>query len=256
MKIKHFKWICIVAFILFCAQAVRADGRVLLMVPHEEQMIKVGLDFAERHPSLLISYRLGAQNTAALKGWTGTEWVYVSVANFQSGNFFREGPDEAIIIQANQPFPEGLIPSASWCDDVFKINSNKLRPVIHLVGQALHFRYDDWKWFSKRYDMSIAKLNPTESGIYWYNRRLGDVFKGKRKSGHEDLLLWEVVRLSEVEVVESMAIEEAALPTLISDEGDEIDAPLVNEEEIPEDSVNPLELDQPLAEIVSPKSET
>ena len=255
MRIKNFKWICIVAFILLSVQTAHADGRVLLMVPHEEQMIKVGLDFAERHPSLLISYRLGAQNTAALKGWTGTEWVYVSVANFQAGNFFREGPDEAIIIQSYQPFPEGLIPCASWCDNVFKINSNELRPVIHLVGQALHFRYDDWKWFSKRYDMSIDELNPTESGIYWYNRRLGDVFKGKRKSGHKDLLLWEAVRLSEVEIVESMASEEVALPTLISDEEEERDAPVVNEEEIPEEALNPLELDQPLAEIVSPNSE-
>ena len=255
MRMKHFKWICIVVYILQTAQAVHADGRVLLMVPHEEQMIEVGLDFAEMHPSLLISYRLGEQNTAALKGWTGTEWVYVSVANFQSGNFFREGPDKAIIIQSNQPFPEGLIPCASWCDEVFKINSNKLRPVIHLVGQALHFRYDDWKWFSKRYDMPIAMLNPTESGIYWYNRRLGDVFKGRRKSGHEDLLLWEAVRLSELEVVESMASEEVALPTLISEEGGEIEAPVVNEESIPAEALNPLELDQPSAEIVSPNSE-
>ena len=255
MKIRHFKWMCIMAFILLSAQVVRADGRVLLMIPHEEEMIKVGLDFTERHPSLLISYRLGAQNTAALKGWTGTEWVYVSVANFQSGNFFRKGPDEAIIIQSNQPFPEGLIPSESWCDDVYKINSSELRPVIHLVGQALHFKYDDWKWFAKRYNMSIAQLNPTESGIYWYNRRLGDVFKGKRTSGHEDILLWEVVRVSEVELVESLAAEKEALPILITDEGDEIETPEVIEEALPEEAVNPLELDQPLAEIVSPESE-
>ena len=254
MKIRHFKWICIMAFILLSAQAVRADGRVLLMVPHDEQMIKVGLDFAERHPSLLISYRLGAQNTAALKGWTGTEWVYVSVANFQSGNFFREGPDEAIIIQSNQPFPEGLIPRASWCDDVYKINSSELRPVIHLVGKALHFKYDDWKWFSKRYNTPITQLNPTESGIHWYNRRLGDVFKGKRISGHQDILLWEVVRVSEEELVESLVSEEEALPILISDEGDEIDNPVVIEEELPEEATNPLEQDQPLAEIVSPES--
>ena len=254
MKIRHFKWMCIMAFILLSAQVVRADGRVLLMIPHEEEMIKVGLDFTERHPSLLISYRLGAQNTAALKGWTGTEWVYVSVANFQSGNFFREGPDEAIIIQSNQPFPEGLIPCASWCDDVYKVNSSESRSVIHLVGQALHFKYDDWKWFAKRYNTPIAQLNPTESGIHWYNRRLGDVFKGKRISGHEDMLLWEVVRVSEVEIVESLAAEEEVLPILISDEGDEVEASEVIEEALPEEAVNPLELDQPVAEIVSPES--
>ncbi|MAW40745.1 MAG: hypothetical protein CMF27_07495 [Kiritimatiellaceae bacterium] len=255
MKKKHLQWICIVGFVWLNTQAVRADGRVLLMVPHEEEMIKVGLDLAERHPSLLISYRLGAQNTAALKGWTGTEWVYVSVENFQSGNFFREGPDEAIIIQSYQPFPEGLIPSESWCDGVYKIHSNELRPVIHLVGQALHFKYDDWKWFEKRYDTPISQLNPTESGIHWYNRRLGDVFKGKRVSGHEDHLLWEIVRASKIMVEVPMGSEEEVQTILISDEEGKLDAPLVIEEELPEEEVNPLELDLPLAEIVSSESE-
>ena len=159
-----------------------------------------------------------------------------------------------LLFKSNQPFPEGLIPCASWCDDVYKINSSELRPVIHLVGQALHFKYDDWKWFAKRYNTPITQLNPTESGIHWYNRRLGDVFKGKRISGHQDILLWEVVRVSEEELVESLASEEEALPILISDEGDEIDTPVVIEEELPEEATNPLEQDQPLAEIVSPES--
>ena len=66
------------------------------------------------------------------------------------------------------------------------------------------------------------------------------------------MLLWEVVRVSEVEVVESMAAEEEAVPILISNEGDEIETPEVIEEALPEEAVNPLELDQPLAEIVSP----
>ena len=54
MKIRHFNWICIMAFILLSAQAVRADGRVLIMVPHEEQMIKVGLDIGNSKISCIV----------------------------------------------------------------------------------------------------------------------------------------------------------------------------------------------------------
>jgi hypothetical protein len=119
----------------------------------------------------------------------------------------------------------------------------------------LHFKYDDWKWFEKRYDTPISQLNPTESGIHWYNRRLGDVFKGKRVSGHEDHLLWEIVRASKIMVEVPMGSEEEVQTILISDEEGKLDAPLVIEEELPEEEVNPLELDLPLAEIVSSESE-
>ena len=87
-----------------------ADGRVLLLFPHNEQSVKVGLDIAERHESLLVTYKLGAQNTVSLRGWTGTEWVYISVPNYQSGDFFREGPEKAIIIDGYDSFPEPYCP--------------------------------------------------------------------------------------------------------------------------------------------------
>ena len=63
MKRKNFISISILTFVLFLSSLSFSDGRVLLMVPHEDQLIKVGLDLSERHPSLLISYKLGADNT-------------------------------------------------------------------------------------------------------------------------------------------------------------------------------------------------
>ena len=53
-----------------------------------------------------------------------------------------------------------------------------------------------------------------------------------------------------------MGSEEEVQTILISDEEGKLDAPLVIEEELPEEEeVNPLELDLPLAEIVSSESE-
>ena len=83
---------------------------------------------------------------------------------------------------------------------------------------------------------------------------MGDVFRGKRVSGHEDHLLWEVIRESKVVVEVPMASEEEVQPMFISDE-EEIEMPSVIEEELPEAEINPLELDQPLAEIISAESE-
>ncbi len=255
MKRKNFISISILTFVLFLSSLSFSDGRVLLMVPHEDQLIKVGLDLSERHPSLLISYKLGADNTASLKGWTGTEWVYVSVDNFQRGKFFREGPDEAIIIESDHLFPEGLVPSESWCDAVYKITSTDICSVVHLVGQSFHFKYDDWKWFAKRYNKSLSELNPTESGMRWYNRRLGDVFKGKRISNHEHLSLWKTIRDPRGMKKDSLIFEKGSSPIVIWEYSKEKEESEISEVDLVDDTFNPLEEEQPLAEIISPDSD-
>ena len=229
--------------------SVQADGRVLIMVPHDEEMVKVGLDLAVRHPSLLISYRLGAQQTASLKGWTGTEWVYVSVANFLAGDFFREGPDEAIIVESDKPFPEALVPDASWCERVAKITTDDVRTVVHLAGRALHFEYRDWKWFSERYGLPMAKLNPSQSGIRWYNRRLGDVIGSKINRSYQDDKNWVVLRVPD-EVVESDDVV-AETDQTTADVAEVIDTNMVEVIDVSEEiSVNPLEVEPPSASIV------
>tara|TARA_E500000178_G_scaffold356637_1_gene436401 strand:+ start:5145 stop:5921 length:777 start_codon:yes stop_codon:yes gene_type:complete len=240
--------------LLWGGPSAMADGRVLIMVPQDEELVKVGLDLAVRHPSLLVSYRLGAQQTASLKGWTGTEWVYVSVANFLAGDFFREGPDEAIIVESNLPFPEALIPDASWCERVAKITTDDVRSVVHLAGRALHFEYRDWKWFSERYRLPMAKLNPSQSGIRWYNRRLGDVIGSQMSRNYEDDENWVVLRAPEPAV----ALEEEVVePVVVEDEAVEmIDTNVIDVTDVlVEQPINPLEEEPPSAQIVEPVEE-
>jgi hypothetical protein len=212
-------------------------------------MVKVGLDLAVRHPSLLISYRLGAQQTASLKGWTGTEWVYVSVANFLAGDFFREGPDETIIVESDLPFPDALVPDASWCERVAKITTDDVRTVVHLAGRALHFDYRDWKWFSERYGLPMAKLNPSQSGIRWYNRRLGDVIGSKMSRNYEDDSNWVVLRVPATPVEPDDAVAE--ITQAVDDTVGVIDTNLVDVVDVVDEiSINPLEEEPPSASVV------
>lgn len=225
-----------------------ADGRVLLLFPHNEQSVKVGLDIAERHESLLVTYKLGAQNTVSLRGWTGTEWVYISVPNYQSGDFFREGPEKAIIIDGYDSFPDALLPSEAWCDAVYKVSTMQLAPIIHLCGRRLHFEYNDWKWFSDRYGIALEDINPNFHGVRWFNRRLGDVLKNTHAKSDKDEVFWNVIREPSVEDLnEDFIINESLLEeeTILEEE--------VIEEEI---IVNPLLEDAPEAIIIEPVLET
>jgi hypothetical protein len=225
-----------------------ADGRVLLLFPHNEQSVKVGLDIAARHESLLVTYKLGAQNTVSLRGWTGTEWVYISVPNYQSGQFFHEGPEKAIVIDGYDSFPDDLLPAEAWCDAVYKISTTRLAPIIHLCGRRLHFEYNDWTWFSDRYGIALEDINPNFHGVRWFNRRLGDVLKNTHAKSDKDEVFWSVIReghaqtLNEVVLTTESVFEEESM---------------IQEEELLEEVVeNPLLEEAPEAVIIDTVSET
>jgi hypothetical protein len=208
----------VVAVLLVCsavgARAARKDEVTLLIVPREDALVQVGLDIANKYPSLLISYKLGGKGTLSLHGWTGTQWVNVSQQDFLEGNFFKTGPDSALIIEkGNAPVPEQLIPSEQWCFIVSKITTTQTRPLLHLVGQYYDFSYDDWKWFSKRYNQPLDAINPEGLNVAWYHKRMNDHFKKQVPLGASDLQYWVSVRQPvsvepEVPVVEEPVTEE------------------------------------------------
>ena len=133
----------------------------------------MGKDIANRFPSLLVSYKLGANGTVSLHGWTGSEWVNISVADFQKGAFFRTGPDSSLIIEkAGAPVTGALTPPEEWCSAVYKITTTDVRPMLHLAGQYYDFKYKDWQWFAESHDLTVDAINPEGLNVAWYHKRL------------------------------------------------------------------------------------
>lgn len=206
-KLKWIRWIWIAGFsggMAFSSEA-RKDEVTLMIVPRVESIVQVGMDIANRYPSLLVSYQLAGNGAVSLHGWTGTQWVNITLDDFASGNFFKNGPDSALIIEKeNIPVPARLIPSADWCMNVSKITTTKIRPVLHLVGRYYDFNFKDWQWFATRYIMNIDAINPEGLNISWYHKRMEDHLKGHDPQGVSDLQYWLSIRQS--------VIAEAVLP--------------------------------------------
>ena len=196
---KKFKSTILVGLVLgslVSVYASRMDEVTLVMVPREDSVVRVGMDIANRYPTLLISYQVSAGGAVSLHGWTGTEWVNVTPEAFNEGAFFRTAPTDAVLVEKDgKPIPEKLVPSEVWCPYVHKISTIETRPLLHLIGQHYNFKYADWKWFASSYKLSIEDINPEGLNVAWYNKPMGEhLSKKSTVVGTSDLEYWTVVR--------------------------------------------------------------
>jgi len=187
--------VCFVAALVACSavfsNAARKDEVTLVMVPREDATIQLGMDIANKYPTLLISYKLGANKTVSLHGWTGTQWVNVGLEDFQGGKFFKKGPDSTLVVEkAGMAIPAKMLPSPDWCASAARITTTEMRPLLHLVGQYYDFSFKDWEWFAKRYNMEMDAINPEGLNVAWYHRRGGEHLQLREQQGASDLQYW------------------------------------------------------------------
>jgi len=190
------RWACVV---FTCGLTVSVQARkeelTLLLVPREETATKLGLDLAKQYPVLLGTYRIAPSGAISLHGWTGKKWVNITLADYTAGNFFEQGPHSTLIVEkVGVSVPKSLIPPLEWCNNVFKITTTQVRPLIHLTGQYFDFRYNDWKWFAKHYGMEIDAINPEGLNLAWYHKRLDEHLKSSGQKGSNDLQYWVSLR--------------------------------------------------------------
>jgi hypothetical protein len=198
MRIKLSRWLIVAAALLSAVVtfASRRDEVTLVMVPRDEASVKLGMDIANRYPSLLLSYQLAPSGGVSLHGWTGTQWVNVTVQDFQDGNFFRTGPDSAVVVEKEGvAVPESIVPPAEWAPLVYKVTTTKVRPLLHLLGKHFDFKYKDWKWFSTRYNLPMESINPNGLNMAWYHKPLKEHFASQGETGgFDDLQCWVAIR--------------------------------------------------------------
>jgi hypothetical protein len=231
---KSKRWILVLTGVLLacssvCSLAGRQDEITLLMVPREEGSVQLGMDIANKYPTLLISYKVGANQAVSLNGWTGSQWVHITLDAFHGGDFFKQGPNSALVIEkAGSPIPAALIPPADWCTDASKITTTEIRPLLHLMGQYYDFSFKDWEWFAKRYNLEMDAINPEGLNVSWYHRPMSEHVMPNDPQGESDLQYWISIRRPVVltESQEPSADDEAAM---VSPEETMQDNPLTND---------------------------
>jgi len=181
--------------VLMSSLPLRAQEITLLMVPRDDGPVRIGMDVGNRYPTILLSYQAMPNGSYSLHGWTGNEWVNVTLESFRKGTFFPHEPSSAMIIETKAvPLPEALLPPEEWCPAVYRIKTVETRPLLHLLGRHYDFKYRDWKWFADNYKMPMEQINPDDLNLAWYHKRLSDNLQRDPNQGRRDIQLLEVVR--------------------------------------------------------------
>ncbi len=200
MKKSVFHIIVLTICIAVTVFSARKDEVTVLLIPREDSALRVGMDIANRYPTLLLSYKIGVNGAVSLHGWSGIEWVNVSLEDYHSGNFFRTGPDSCLLIEeTGKPVPESILPPEEWCVSAYAITTTEVRPLLHLVGQYYDFKYKDWNWFSDNYELPMEAINPEGLNVSWYHKRLTENLSKRDAIVAEDLKFWRAIRYPKTE---------------------------------------------------------
>ena len=140
----------------------------MLVVPRDAKTIQIAQDIAEHYPVLIVCYQQ-THNLPKLHAWNGDGWVDISVEDYETGVFFENPPQHAIIIEPeNTPAAEVLVPDGTWCKSGNRLTTTDPRTMIHLLGLYFDFQHRQWKQLAQAHGLSVADINPGLLNIYWW----------------------------------------------------------------------------------------
>ena len=140
----------------------------MLVVPRDAKTIQIAQDIAEHYPVLIVCYQQ-THNLPKLHAWNGDGWVDISVEDYETGVFFENPPQHAIIIEPeNTPAAEVLVPDGTWCKSGNRLTTTDPRTMIHLLGLYFDFQHRQWRALAQAHGLSVADINPGLLNIYWW----------------------------------------------------------------------------------------
>lgn len=150
----------------------------LLAVPRTEEAVQIAFDVGIKgYPIILVVYE-EVDGEVLMHAWDGANWVAVEPDAYKAGTFFQESPKQAVLVgKEGKDVPEELIPSSTWCQQIYRTDSAETVSMLNFIGTGFKFSYPHWQWFAERYDYKVSDINPQYLGDKWYYHNLGDYYK-------------------------------------------------------------------------------
>ena len=155
------------------AAPARADGPTLVVAPARYSVLQVCFDLVQRYGVTLVSYRGEATTEKPLMHlWTGQEWKYIALPDFQSGAFLEQKPAQTLVIGDARMVPSAAFaPMAAWAGRQISLPTVFTDEILNQASKALRFSREDWDWFAARYNMKLDDTNAALRGDSWYNHK-------------------------------------------------------------------------------------
>ena len=219
--------LCLVLIYTLTVQVSAKNDITMLVVPREAKTIQIAQDIAEHYPILIVCYQQ-THNLPKLHAWNGEGWIELSVEDYETGVFFENPPQHAIIIEPeNTPSAKLLVPGGLWCENGNRLTTTDPRTMTHLLGLYFNFQHRQWKQLAQAHGFSIADINPNLVNIYWWQYPE----KHPTLDVDADMSHWLTLDITPPEPVEPIVIEEEPEPIA------PVETPAIEleiEEELPE----------------------
>ena len=150
--------------------------RTLLLVPARPRVIQLAFDMIRLRPIDVVSFRGDASSSEpVLYLRKGSEWQYVSVADFSDNKFLKEPVSRVIIIGNEKTVPSVLLQCVSWCSDVEWIETLNIAELINGFDRTFKFKNREWKWLARRYGLTLIDTNADRRSYNPYKTRRSEL---------------------------------------------------------------------------------
>ena len=154
----------------------------LMAIPHTEEAVQIAFDIGVKgYPVILVAYE-ESDGQVQIHAWDGVNWVKVSADAYKAGTFFRQAPTRAVLVGSEgKDVPSELIPSSTWCQQIYRTDSDETVSLLNFLGTGFKFSYPHWQWFAERYGYKVSEINPQYLGDKWYYHNLNEYIDRKFK---------------------------------------------------------------------------
>jgi hypothetical protein len=163
----------LVSFMVALAPAFvrEALAFTLIVAPARYSVMQVAQDVLLRSPAVLVSYQ-GSASTEDPKmhAWNGREWVAVTLKDFRELNFLQRMPNRTILVGNDDILPRVILEAIGWSPRTDRITDMSTGALITDFGRILQWSESDWKWFARRYNMTLVDEAAPRRATSWYDQ--------------------------------------------------------------------------------------
>ncbi|GEM_PF-590785 len=143
----------------------------LLVIPERLNMVQAGFELNQLRPLALVTYRTRRPTgEVILHGWTGQEWIPVSLSDYATGDFMVRNPVRIILVGDEALLPGELVEASNWGPLVLNVEATRTDEFFNAMGSLFDFSSREWRQIAQRHNMAIEDVTPEAARVSWYDQ--------------------------------------------------------------------------------------
>lgn len=153
------------------ASAPPPNDLALLVVPERVNLVQAGFELNQLRSIALVTYRTRRQTgEVILHGWTGREWIPVSLQDYATGDFMLRDPVRIILVGDEALLPGELVEASNWGPLVLNVEATQTDEFFNAMGQLFEFSSREWRQVANRHNMQMEDVTPASVRMSWYDQ--------------------------------------------------------------------------------------